>query len=75
VTAHDDAVADAIALTEAVGRDETAHVAVLLRHMNTYEVAVTLAKLLSELVNDNARGLAICAACFRQWAAEAVNRK
>jgi len=71
---HVDAVADAVALVEATGRDDLLGAGVILRNCDHPVVTVMLAKLLAELVSDNAAGHAICAECWRSWAAEAVNR-
>jgi hypothetical protein len=71
---HDwDDLADALALVECAGSDLDGFGAVA-RNMDPARTAVTLAKLLHELVNDNAAGRFTCAACFREWAAEAISR-
>ncbi len=71
---HDDATMDAIALVEAVRGDRADHIAAVLRHMNSYEVALTLAKLMCALVTANESGQAACAECFRDWATSAIER-
>ena len=49
----DDGIADALALTEAVREDRVGHVAVILRHCNSFEVAVVLAKLLAAVADES----------------------
>lgn len=71
---HDDHLHDAIALTEAAGAGDTEGQRVLLRHGNSHATALTLARLLSALIEDNARGDAVCPGCFRDWALQAANR-
>ena len=70
---HDDATMDALALVEVAGADLAGFGAVA-RNMDAGAVAVVLAKLLHELVNDNAAGRAVCAECFRAWSLEAITR-
>jgi len=70
---HDDNLADAIALVEAAAGDPEGFGAIV-RNADHPRVTVILAKLLAELVNDNAAGRAICAECWRDWAAEAIER-
>ena len=50
---HDDGLCDGIALVTAVREDRTADIAVLLRHCNAYEVALTLAKLVAEAADES----------------------
>jgi hypothetical protein len=69
-----DSTMDAIALTEAVLGDPTGHVKVLSLNMNPYAVALTLAKLMSEALLDNAAGQSVCPGCFRHWAESAARR-
>jgi hypothetical protein len=66
---HDDALADAIAMVEAIARDDTEGLAAVVANAALVHVAVVLGKLLAE---------GLCPGCiqsgqFRQWAAEAVH--
>lgn len=74
VPEHDDPLRDAVALVEAAIGDDALACGVILRNMDAAEVAVNLAKLLSELVADNGRGMGTGPCCFRAWAEQAVNR-
>jgi hypothetical protein len=69
-----DAIADAIALVEATGRDDLLGAGAILRNCDHPAVTVMLAKLMAELVSDNVSGRYVCAECFRSWAAEAITR-
>ena len=73
VPEHDDALHDAIALVECAGSDPEGFGAVV-RNCDQGKTVVILAKLLAELVNDNAAGYAVCAECWRDWASEAITR-
>ena len=42
--------------------------------MDAGKTAVILAKLLAELLSDNAAGYAVCAECWRDWASAAIER-
>jgi hypothetical protein len=70
---HDDPLADAVALVECATGDPLGFGAII-RNADHPKVTVILAKLLAELVSDNARGIYICADCWRAWAAEAIQR-
>jgi hypothetical protein len=70
---HDDPLHDAIALVECASGDPLGFGAVV-RNADHPQVTVILAKLLAELVNDNAAGYAVCAECFRSWASAAIER-
>jgi hypothetical protein len=70
----DDPLHDAIALVEAAVRDDPVGVGAILRNMDPGAVAAVLAKLLTEVLADNGRGLAVCGGCFRDWATVAVSR-
>ena len=67
---HDDALADALALVQAVREDRTGDIAVLLRHCTVYEVAVTLAKLLAEAADESGA----TPGHLRTWGQQAVRR-
>lgn len=71
---HDDHVADAIALVECTGRDDLAGAGAILRNCEHGPVTAVLAKLLAEVINDNAAGRVVCAECFRSWAIESITR-
>jgi hypothetical protein len=58
---HDDALHDAIALVEAAGRDDALGCGAILRNMDAGAVAVNLVKLVAAVLEDNARGHAVCA--------------
>ena len=73
---HDDladALRDAVALVECAAGDPEGFGA-LIRNCDHPRVTVILAKLLAELVNDNAAGYAVCAQCWRDWASSAIER-
>jgi hypothetical protein len=68
-----DDLADAIALTECIRRDNEHTVTdlkAILRNGNMYGVAVTLAKLLATVCSEQE----IDPVHMRRWAADAVNR-
>lgn len=74
--AWEDSTMDAIALVEAAGRDDALGCGAILRNMDAGAVAVNLVKLVAAVLEDNARGHAVCAdpECWRDWAVSAVNR-
>lgn len=70
---HDNGLFDAIALTEAIRTDDETtvrSVEVVLRHCNAYDVALTLARLLAEVCDEQE----IDPVHFRRWSADAVRR-
>ena len=70
---HNDGLFDAIALTEAIRRDDETtvrSVEVVLRHCNSYDVALTLARLLAEVCKEQE----VDPVHMRRWAADAVKR-
>ncbi len=70
---HDDPLHDAIALVEAVSRDDTEAFGCVVRNCDSGTVVI-LAKLLCELLIDGAAGHGCCPECFRGWAALAIER-
>jgi hypothetical protein len=73
VPEHDDSLADALALVEAAGNDDSLGFGCVVRNCSSGTVVV-LAKLLAELLSDNADGYGVCPGCLRSWAAAAVER-
>ena len=70
---HDDGLFDAIALCESLRRDDettVTSVTVILRHGNMYDIALSLAKLLAEVCQEQE----IDPVHMRRWAADAVKR-
>ena len=65
-----DDLQDSIALVEAQLADDIAGIACLLRHGNSFSQAVTLSKLLAEVVSEQNVSLPH----FREWAAAAERR-
>ena len=73
MSTHQDGLYDAIALAEAVRRDDqytATDIKAILRNANVMDVAVTLAKLLAEAADD----LDVRPAWFRLWAESSVGR-
>ena len=72
----DDGLWDAVALVEAASRDNALDCGAILRNMDAGAVVVNLVKLVAAVLEDNARGEAVCAdpPCWRAWAAEAIER-
>jgi len=66
----DDGLMDAVAMVEAQRSEDTAGIAVLLRHGNPFAVAVVLSKLLSVVLAEQD----IPPAHFRAWASLAERR-
>lgn len=67
---RDDDTLDAIALVEAVLRDDLEGAGAVLRNMDAGPVAVVLAKLCGELAGE----LGAYPQCWRRWALDAVRR-
>jgi hypothetical protein len=66
---HDDALADAVAMVEAIARDDTEGLAAVVANATLVHVAVVMGKLLAE---GSCPGC-IASGQFRRWAAEAVH--
>lgn len=80
---HDDGTMDAIALTEAVLRDDMEGAGAIVRSCDPADVAVSAIKLLAELYRDTLElveyrtGIPqqdVSPAAFRSWALRAVRR-
>lgn len=73
MSGHQDGLFDAIALTEAVRRDDEytgTDIKAILRNANVYDVSVTLAKLLAEACDD----VEVRPEWFRHWAESSAGR-
>lgn len=67
---HDDAAADAVALTCALRCGDTAGIAVILKHANAYSVSLNLARLLAAAADE----VDASPEWFRRWAGNAKDR-
>ena len=69
-----DGTLDAIALTEAVLRDDFEGAGAIVRNCDPADVAVTAVKLLAEVICSAEHGFQPCRCHFREWALLAIRR-
>jgi hypothetical protein len=67
----EDALLDAVALVDAVRRDDMPAVAVIVHNSSWMQVMVALAKLMAVAADESQA----CPGYFREWAANAIDRR
>lgn len=68
---HDDDLADALALVEAMRREDTEGFAAILKNMNSYGVVVALGKMLQVAADE----VNATPEFFRRWGAQAMRQE